>query len=112
MDKREGFEPLRSDRTIHTRLVDWRAFAHQYLALPRYRFEAQTTQVHDHTGPGVFWINCPPLAPHHTYRSNAQRSVEIAQISPQRCAFPFGLFHGWNRPFLYQDNYRLLSLPR
>ncbi len=110
MDKRKRLQPLRHNRTIHTRLVDWRVFAHQYLALPCHRIEAQPAQVHDHTRPDVFGINCPPLAPHHTYRSNAQRSVEIAQISPQRCAFPFGLFHGWNRPFLYQDNNKLFPL--
>src|SRR6266700_2763085 len=33
MDKRKRLQPLRHNRTIHTRLVDWRVFAHQYLAL-------------------------------------------------------------------------------
>src|SRR5439155_14506241 len=60
---------------------------------------AQAPQVHHHARPSIFGGNGPPLTSQHSYRSNTQRPVKVAQICHQRWMLPFGFFHGRNRPF-------------
>ena len=100
MRERERPQSTKPGRTIHLRFVGREALTHQHFFTPGHRLKAQTAQVHDHTRPGVFGINCPPILSHDITGRTRKGRLRSPRVANNVVRFFSAFFIiGKNRPF-------------